>query len=298
MVWLLCICIVLMVVVIVLSIKLLVMRKAAKEVCTELMEKLNCDTNTLISISTEDKVMNYLADSINIQLKELRRQRLRFTQGDLELKTAITNISHDLRTPLTAISSYLDLLDKAEKNETVKRYLDIIRDRTEALSLLIEEMFKYSLITSPEHEAKMEPVSVNRVLENSILEHYAALHERGITPKICITENQVVRRLDQIALSRIFSNLLNNVIKYSDGDLNIALTDDGMITFSNTAVELSELQVERLFDRFYTLESARKSTGLGLSIARILTEQMHGTITAQYKDNTLNICLVFPETAV
>lgn len=294
MVWFLCTCIVLVVVVLALSIKIIVMHKAAKEICIELTEKLNSDTNTLISISTEDKVMSCLADGINTQLKELHRQRRRFTQGDLELKTAITNISHDLRTPLTAISSYLDLLDKAEKNETVERYLDIIRNRTEALSLLTEEMFKYSLVTSLEYDIKTDLVSVNRVLENSILEYYAALHERGITPDICITEKQVVRNLDQIALSRIFSNLLNNAIKYSDGDLSITLTDDGVITFSNTAVELSELQVERLFDRFYTLENARKSTGLGLSIARILIEQMNGTITAKYENGTLNICITLP----
>jgi hypothetical protein len=293
-VWLLCICIVLVVVVFALSIKIIVMRRAATEICIELTEKLNSDTNTLISISTEDKVMSCLADGINTQLKELHRQRRRFTQGDLELKTAITNISHDLRTPITAISSYLDLLDKAEKNETVERYLDIIRNRTEALSLLTEEMFRYSLITSPEHELKVEPVSVNKVLENSILEYYAALHERGITPDIYITEKQVVRSLNQVALSRIFSNLLSNAIKYSNGDLRIELTDNGVITFSNTALDLCELQVERLFDRFYTLESARKSTGLGLSIARILIEQMNGTITAKYENETLSICIMLP----
>lgn len=295
MVWLLCICIVLVVAVLALSIKIIVMRRAATEICMELTEKLKSDTNTLISISTEDKAMSRLADSINVQLKELYRQRRRFTQGDLELKTAITNISHDLRTPLTAISSYLDLLDKAEKSEKVERYLAIIRDRTEALSLLTEEMFGYSLINSPEYEVKAEPVCVNSVLENSILEYYAALQERGMTPDICITEKQVVRDLDKIALSRIFSNLLNNALKYSSGDLRIELTEEGRITFSNTALGLSELQVERLFDRFYTLESARKSTGLGLSIARILTERMNGTITAAYEDRTLRICIVLPE---
>lgn len=95
-------------------------------------------------------------------------------------------------------------------------------------------------------------------------------------------------------MSRIFSNLLSNAIKYSDGNLDIALDDDGKITFSNTASDMSEVQVERLFDRFYTLENARKSTGLGLSIARILTLQMNGTITAEYKDGKLFIYLFLP----
>lgn len=95
-------------------------------------------------------------------------------------------------------------------------------------------------------------------------------------------------------MTRIFSNLLNNAIKYSDGNLDIILDDDGNITFSNTASEMTEVQVERLFDRFYTLENARKSTGLGLSIARILIEQMNGTITAEYKEGKLYIYLFLP----
>lgn len=294
MIWLSLICVILLIVVIALGVKVYVMRKAAKEICTELSEKLKSDTNTLISISTEDKIMCCLADNLNMQLKELRIKQLRFQQGDMELKNAITNISHDLRTPLTAISSYLDLLDKAGKDEKAERYIGIIRNRTEALSQLTEELFRYSVITSPECEMETQKILVNRVLEESILDFYAALQEKNITPDIHITKKKIIKNLNQASLSRIFSNLLNNAIKYSDGSLEITLDDDGKITFSNTATDMSEVQVERLFDRFYTLEDARKSTGLGLSIARILIEQMNGTITAEYKEGKLFIYLVLP----
>lgn len=294
MIWLSLICVILTIAVIALGVKVYVMRKAAKEICTELSEKLKSDTNTLISISTEDKIMCCLADNLNTQLKELRISQLRFQQGDMELKNAITNISHDLRTPLTAISSYLDLLDKAGKDEKAERYIGIIRNRTEALSQLTEELFRYSVITSPEREMETQKILVNRVLEESILDFYAALQEKSITPDIHITKEKIIRNVNQASLSRIFSNLLNNAIKYSDRSLEIVLDDDGKITFSNTAADMSEVQVERLFDRFYTLEDARKSTGLGLSIARILIEQMNGTITAEYKEGKLFIYLVLP----
>lgn len=294
MIWLFLICIVLLIAVIALGIKVYVMRKAAKEICAELSEKLKSDTNTLISVSTEDKIMCCLADILNTQLKELRIRRLHFQQGDMELKNAITNISHDLRTPLTAISSYLDLLDKADKDEKAERYVGIIRNRTEALSQLTEELFRYSVITSHNRNMETQRVFVNRVLEESILDFYAALQEKNIMPDIHITKRKIIRNLNQASLSRIFSNLLSNAIKYSDGSLEIILDDDGKITFSNTAADMSEVQVERLFDRFYTLENARKSTGLGLSIARILMEQMNGTITAEYKDGTLFIYLFLP----
>ena len=288
-------CITLILVIISLLIKMLLMKKSAKEISNEFSEKLKDNTNTLISISTNDRALKELANNLNIQLKDLQKQRHRFQQGDLELKSAVTNISHDLRTPLTAISGYLDLLDNTEKSETVERYLEVIRNRTETLKQLTEEFFSYSVITSPEYDNSLELVVVNGVLEESELGFYAALQERNITPNISITENRVIRKVNRTALSRIFSNLINNAIKYSDGDLNIALTDAGEITFSNTASDLSEIDVERLFDRFYTVENARKSTGLGLSISRILIEQMNGTISAKYENGKLNICIQLPE---
>ena len=294
MIWLLLLCIVLTITVFILGIKLFLMRKAAKEIGDEFSEKLKGDTNTLISISTDDKIMCYLTKNINIQLKELRLQRLRYMQGDLELKNAVTNISHDLRTPLTAISSYLDLLDKEEKNEPIERYIGIIKNRTETLIQLTEELFRYSIITSPNNNIQLEPVSINRILEDSILQFYATLQGRGITPTLNITEKQVIRNLSSVELSRIFSNILSNAVKYSDGDLSVTLTDNGIIRFSNTAYNLNDVQVERLFDRFYTLENARKSTGLGLSISKILVEQMNGTISAIYENEKLNISIEFP----
>lgn len=242
-----------------------------------------------------NKIMCGFAKRLNTELRKLRKERHRFQQGDLELKNAVTNISHDLRTPLTAISGYLDLLDNAEKSEEAERYIKVIRNRTEVLRQLTEELFCYSVVTSPEYDNDVEFVSVNSVLEESILGFYAVLQERNITPNISMPENKVFRKVNRAALSRIFSNLLNNAIKYSDGDLNITLNDTGEITFSNTASDLSEVDVKKLFDRFYTVENARKSTGLGLSISRILIEQMKGTISAQYKNGKLSICIWLPD---
>ena len=295
MIWLTFLCVILSITVIALCIKIILMQKSAEKISEELTEKLKSDTNTLISIATQDRAMCRLANDINARLRELRKQRLRFVQGDIELKNAVTNISHDLRTPLTAISGYLDLLDHVEKNETAERYLEIIKKRTEVLKQLTEELFRYSVVTSPEYSSTTELVAVNGVLEESILGFYAALQERKITPNIHMTENKVMRKLNRAVLSRIFSNLLNNAMKYSDGDLDITLTDAGEIIFANMASSLNEVEAERLFDRFYTVENARKATGLGLSIARTLMEQMNGTITAQYGNGKLSICIQLPD---
>ena len=115
-------------------------------------------------------------------------------------------------------------------------------------------------------------------------------------PVITIPEQKIQCSLNKNAVSRIFENVISNAIKYSDGDLCITLSEDGEIVFANHASKLDEVQVGRLFDRFYTVETAKKSTGLGLSIAKVLTEQMNGTIAAQYRGGMIYIHIQFPMT--
>lgn len=282
-------------IIIALSVKICILQKAAREIETAFADRLRTDTNTLIDLSTSDKSMRSLANAINVQLRRLREERHRFKQGDTELKNAVTNISHDLRTPLTAICGYLDLLEQEQKPETVAAYLEIIRNRAELLAQLTEELFRYSVILSGKNEGERKPVAINGVLEESVAAFYAVLKERGISPNIRMPETKVVRILDPSALTRVFSNLLNNAIKYSAGDLDITLLDTGEIIFANTAPGLTEVQVGKLFDRFYTVEAAGKSTGLGLAIARTLMEQMNGTITAKYEAGRLQIHIFFPD---
>ena len=286
---------VLLTAVLILGIKLFLLRKTAREIEAEFAERLITDTNTLIDIPYRDKFMGRIAERLNGELRKLREERRRLQQGDLELKNAVANISHDLRTPLTAIGGYLDLLETMEKSEDVRRCVEIVRNRTEALKQLTEELFRYSVVTSAAYDDSAQEVAVNQVLEESILGFYATLQEKGITPVIRMPENRVVRKVNRAALSRIFSNLISNAIKYSDGDLDVTLTKEGKITFSNTASSLNEVETERLFDRFYTVETARRSSGLGLSISRILIEQMGGTIDAEYKDGKLRIFIRLPD---
>ncbi len=283
----------LIVIIILLLTKIYLLQKSAKEITEAFVDKLVTDTNTLIDISSRDLHMRKLAASINEQLRLLRKQRHNYLNGDRELKEAVTNISHDLRTPLTAICGYIDLLEHEEKSEAVARYLSLIKNRTEALKQMTEELFRYSVILSTQEDMEFETVCLNRILEESIAAFYVALTGRGIKPVITITEKRIERQLNKAALSRVFSNILNNALKYSDGDLEITLKEEGSIIFSNRASSLNKVQVGKLFDRFFTVEAARSSNGLGLSIAKSLVEHMGGTITAQYKNSILYIIITF-----
>lgn len=279
--------------VLILSVKILLMKKSAKEIEQSIKEKLENDTNTLISISSSDKDMKALASSLNSELRILREKRQKYVSGDAELKKAVTNISHDLRTPLTAICGYLDLLEEENLSKNGKRYLSVIRERTDAMRLLTEELFRYSVVTSKEEVLKLEEVSLNDVLEQSLAAFYGVFSSRGITPEIKIPDFTVFRTLDKAALRRIFDNILSNAAKYSDGDLKVELSKDGTVTFSNSAKKLDRVETERLFDRFYTVETASGSTGLGLSIAKFLTEKLGGFVSADYRGETLFVVVGF-----
>ena len=280
--------------VLVLLVKFWLLRRSLDEIARQLGERLTQDTNSPIFLSTRDAHARRLAAELNIHLKELRRQRQRFQQGDTELKNAITNISHDLRTPLTAIQGYLDLLEREEAfSPNTRRYLDSIQNRMEAMTRLTEELFRYSLAADLP-ELKLEPVDLRRCLEESLVSFYAAMTQRGITPNISLPNTPVVRVLDSSAVSRIFGNIISNALKYSDGDFSAALDSRGTVAFFNSARGLDPVSAGKLFDRFYTVETGQGSTGLGLSIARLLTERLGGTIQAEYREERLYLTVSFP----
>ncbi len=269
--------------------KVHLLKKSAREINQAFAEKIQNHTNTLIQISSHDTDMRQLASSINTQLKDFNQRRQKFEHGDLELKEAVTNISHDLRTPLTAIYGYLKLLEQEECSEEGRNYLMAIENRTKAMKQLTEELFQYTLAVSNTEEMKIETVNLNGVLESCLSSYYSVLKQNNIIPKITMPDKRVLGKGNENALSRILGNIISNAVKYSDGDLEVVLTENKEFLFSNHASGLTETQVERLFDRFYTVNDARKSTGLGLAISKELIEKMGGTISASYKGKVLTI---------
>lgn len=295
-IWLWVLCGALLAVIVGLCVKVHLLRKSARELREAVAAKLTADTNMSIGISSRDRRMRELADDLNAQLHLLREQRRRYVQGDWEIRQAVTNLSHDLRTPLTAISGYLDLLGREEKSPVVERYLAVIAERTQTMKKLSEELFQYSVILSAEGEryTRRAPVDLVAVLEEALAAFYGILTKKGIQPQVNLPEDPVVRELNRDAIARVFSNILNNAAKYSDGDLTVTLTPEGEIFFVNSAPSLDAVRAGRLFERFYTVESGQGSTGLGLSIARTLVQQMGGSISAHFRDGRLTIRIDFP----
>ncbi len=273
--------------------KILCMKKDVLNIIEHLDFHMKNDTNVIITLNSNDKTLKFLVSELNKQLKILRKQKLKYQNGDKELKEEITNISHDIRTPLTAILGYVDLINTQENTQNQNRYIALIENRALALKNMTDELFKYSLIMSTAQEMELKSVNVNDILQESIAAFYAPLKAKSIEPIINIPNTAVVAKLNGVALNRIFNNIIENAIKYSGGDLRITLEENKKIIFENIAEDINEIDVGKLFNRFYSVKTANNSTGIGLAIAKALTEQMSGVITAKVSNNTLKVCVQF-----
>lgn len=277
-----------------LTVRLWSVRSAARQLSRGIAERAEEPTNTLLSCPSGDAAMRALTDTLNDRLRALRQARWRFESGDLALREAVTNISHDLRTPLTAMCGYLELLEQEELPERARGYVGVISRRADDLRGLTEELFRYTLAAS-EPEAEKTRVSLNGAIEECLSGSCVVLSGCGIEPVVEMPDAPVWREIDRASLMRVLGNLVSNAVKYSGGDLRVTLTEGGVIEFCNRAPGLDPVQAGRLFERFYTVETGRRSTGLGLSIARLLTERMGGTIAAALRGDELTITLTLPE---
>lgn len=271
--------------------KIYFMRKSIKEIETNFNYIIKADTNNIITISSTDKNIKNLAINLNKELVDLRTQKLQYKSGNQELKKIITNISHDLRTPLTAISGYIDLINEEQLTEKQKKYLKIIQKKSNELTELTGQLFDFS--KTIDIEIKKEKCCINEILEETLISYYSIFKEKNIMPEILICKEKIYKMVNRNSLIRIFENILSNVLKYSNGKFKVELTQDGTITFSNKATSLDATTVQKIFNRYFSVENAKESTGIGLSIAKQLVELNNGNIYADYAKDTLSIRIEF-----
>lgn len=264
-----------------------------KEIEDNLDIILNNDTNKLITISTNNKRLNKLATTLNTSLRKIRKLEITYKNGNKELQESITNISHDLRTPLTAIKGYIDLIKKEKSKKKIVEYLKIIENKTEDLAILTEQLYDYSKSLDLKDNFKKEKVCINDILEDTILSYYALIKKKNLTPEINITTKRIYRKIDKNMAIRILENIISNTIKYTDEDIKITLLDNGKIIIKNKSHALDNTTVNKIFNRYYTVESGSNTSGIGLSIAKQLVNINGGKITAKYSQGCLIVELEF-----
>ena len=278
-----------------LALKILLMKRATRQIAEEFTARMHDESDASIGSPDRDADLRRLVDVLNRELHAMRATERACGKSVTDLNRAVANLSHDLRTPLTAIGGYLTLLSETDDPAEREQYLKVLGERTEVMRRLTEELLQYSVIVSKDREEETEELSLNTVLAESLAGAYPMLSERGITPEISLPAEHVMRRANRTELSRMFANLITNAVRYSDGDLSVALAANGDVTFENAASGLDPVLAGQLFDRFFTVETGTRGVGLGLSIVRTLAERMGGSAEAKYGDGRLAVTVHLPE---
>lgn len=285
--WLYVIFVILLLICTILILKIYSIKKSIKEIQKSVENILNTDTNNLILIS--DASVKELAIFLNKELKEMRKQKLQYEYGNQELKRNITNVSHDLRTPLTAIKGYVELLKEESLTQKGEKYLSVINKKTEELTELTGQLFDFAKTLDTDMVLTKEKCYLNELLEEVLASYYPIFKEKNIVPEVLICNEKVEKELNKASIIRVFENIFSNVVKYSNGNFKVELKNDGKIIFSNKASSLDATTVQKIFDRYFSVENAKESTGIGLSIAKQLVELNGGSISADYVKGVLVI---------
>lgn len=268
-------------------------RRISKQINNNLDEYVNIKTKSV------DKDIESLVENINLIFDSKQRIVAEKNKKEEELRASISNMSHDLRTPLTSIMGYLQMARLEEASEEEKNeYIDIVENRAKSLQQLISSFYDLSRIEGNEYNFNYKKVNLKNILCENIASFYNEFINNNINPIIEVDESIGDIISDEGAITRIFTNLIGNMIKYGESYVKITLKqkDDVIITeFINKTKDLTEENVDKLFDRFYTVDKSRsdRNTGLGLYITRVLVEKLGYSINSTLKNEELTIRILW-----
>lgn len=254
-------------------------------------------TEKKIDISLLDKDVEYLAGNINRNINYQKQLRIDVLRNEQKLKDSIANISHDLRTPLTSIIGYLQLLEKSELSENQRDKINILKKKSEILQNLITSFFEITIIENDSVHINLEKINLNNILSDALLQNIISFKQAGIEPIFNLPNTTIFVEADKMILQRIVQNLISNMLKYSSSYVKISLAQKEHVelSFANKVEDPKKIDVNLLFQKFYTADKSRSSgsTGLGLSIVKLLAEKINAKAVAEIEDDILTLKIVF-----
>lgn len=278
-------------------------RREIKNISRRISELKSEETNALIHSGGGGKSFDELINEINQLLKQMQRSRISYQQKSHSLEQMMTNISHDLRTPLTSAMGYIRLIQGSDMSEEEKsRELAIVEKRLLRLEELINSFFEFSKIISNEKPPEISPVNLTAVLESSIAHYYDDYSAAGRQIAFECESRRIQLNSNQNMLMRIFDNLIGNALKHGSGELSVRAevnetAHEVRIIFSNELTDAdTEIDIGHIFDEFYTTDISRTkgNTGLGLAIVKQFTEMLGGSVSACDNGGDFVLTVCFP----
>ena len=251
------------------------------------------DTNMRATTATFDKDISELCTAINDILEKHNKIISAGDKSNREFRQAVTNISHDLRTPLTSAIGYIQMI-KSDKTSEIKKleYLDIIEHRLKSLSSLMNNLFEYTQIAEGKAAQNIEKINICNLLRDILSDYYADFTGKNFTVEIDMPDSPVYILYDAGLFKRAVQNLIQNVLMHGCEYFKLTVDRDNII-YQNKAADPEAIEADRLFERFYTADLSRSgsATGLGLAIVKEIVQDMGGGVHAYIEADMLSICV-------
>jgi len=273
-------------------------RRQIKNICRQLAFISKHNSNMIVTQNIDSSDISELIEQINCLLELQKKQKIDYQIKDSNLKEIITNLSHDIRTPLTSLDGYFQLLVESDSKSDRERYTTIIKSRIKSLKEMLDELFTYTKLQNDIYTLDVMPQNINKLFCDVIFSFYDDFKERNIEPDIQITDEQLSVICNDSALKRVLQNIIKNGLEHGENNIEISLQkvkSNAVIKFRNTYMNSESIDINQIFDRFYKADKARNhtSTGLGLSIAKELVIKMDGEISAKLEGDIFQIVVEF-----
>ena len=261
-------------------------RRQVRDICRQMSFVMRHDSNMIITNDLRARGIEELTDLLNEEFERQRSVKRRYDEKEKIISAMYTNLSHDIRTPLTSLDGYCQMAMDSDSKAEQRRYFEIIRERITSLRGMLEEIFTFAKVTDEAYQIDLEKCCINQILKDTVFSYYDDWIQRGIDPEISITDELLYIEGNVQGLRRVLQNIIKNGLDHGDKRIKISLHPaggDAVLRISNRMSGLENIDVHQVFERFYKGDTARSktSTGLGLSIARELVQRMNGEIKAE-----------------
>jgi signal transduction histidine kinase len=277
----------------------IIIKKNVRETRDELRKTKDEDYNRQLRVSLMDRDVEKLVAEINSNLEYQKSLKLEEEKSRRQLEQSISDIAHDLRTPLTVVKGNLQMLEKEELSESGREYLKISSRKATTLKSMVDEFFELSVLESDSKPVELCKLDVVSFLSEFVIENETLIRDKNLTPDISFPEKSVFIQANREMLNRVFSNLISNILKYAKDSFELSVFEEESsdkpqqkvcrIRIGNNVEDPASIDIDHIFDRTYRADKARSdgSAGLGLYIAKLLTEKQKGSINATLEDSKL-----------
>ncbi len=281
------------------TIILLKYQRQVRDICRQLSFLLKNDSNMLITGDMTLGSLKELMEVLNEMLMRRKKEKQSYMEKETMISDTYTNLSHDIRTPLTSLDGYFQLLEQAEDREEQKHYMNIIQERIYSLKEMLEELFLFTKLKNESFHLELKRCCLNQILKQTIFSYFDEWTARGLEPDIRITDQLLYIHANESGIRRMLQNVIKNALDHGSNGIGISLEEKDeqyLLQIWNTVLDPQNVDPNKVFERFYKADEARSrtSSGLGLSIAKEFAEQMHARIWAELDGCIFYIKIVFP----